>query len=92
MSWHLDRVNWKSGVTGIPSIPAALAARNTGKNYDKHTQTSKLYAVLKEKCSKGRDRIKEKAGTRGWILFGVSVPHTQTERPQAPGGGVGDRI
>ena len=44
---------------------------------------------LKEKCSKGR--MKEKAGIRGWIFFGVSVPHTQTERPQAPGGGAGDR-
>ena len=28
--------------------------------------------------------MKEKAGKRGWILFGVSVPHTQTEQA-APG-------
>ena len=55
-----------------------------------YTQTSKLYAVLREKCSKERGGMKEKAGL-GWILFGVSVPHTQTERPQAPGGGAGDR-
>ena len=47
--------------------------------------------LLKRKCWKERGRMKEKAGKRGWILFGVSVPHTQTERPQAPDGGVGDR-
>ena len=40
--------------------------------------------LLKRKCWKERGRIKEKARTRGWILFGVSVPHTQTEQV-APG-------
>ena len=73
-------------VQKVHSKHSTLTARNTGKTMINTNKQVNYIPLLKKKCWKERGGVKEKARIRGWIFFGLSVPHTQTERPQAPGG------